>query len=152
MDAAEVKDLLNKMNALEGCEGAYSVNSVALMQDPIVANRLAVELLQKVDRDAKPELVVAPAGVESYFGYSVALAAWMRFLCADKEGEGFTLPAGTSIKKNEKTILVIDSYDETTAKALIEAVAAQGAKPVAILSLVGPAQKPEHDWEVLSLL
>ena len=152
MDAAEVKDLLNKMNALEGSEGSCKVNSVALMQDPIVANRLAVELLQKVDRDSKPELVVAAEGVDSYFGYSVALAAWMRFLCAEKEGEGFKLPKGTSIKKNEKTILVIDSYNEDTAKALIETVTAQGAKPVAILSLVGPAEEPSHDWKVLSLL
>ncbi len=151
METSEIKDLLNKMSALKD-DGA-SVDSVAMMQDPIVANRLAVELLQKVDRDAKPELVVAPEGIDSYFGYSVALAAWMRFLCANKAEDGsFALPAGTSIKKNEKTILVIDSYDEDTAKELIELVCKQGAKPVAILSLVGPSEATKHDWEVLSLL
>lgn len=151
MEISEIEDLLKKMNALE--DEGKSVNSVAMMQDPIVANRLAVELLQKVDREAKPELVVAPEGIDSYFGYSVALSAWMRFLCAQKSEDGsFSLPAGTSIKKNEKTILVVDSYNEDTANALIEAVTKQGAKPVAILSLVGPAEAPQHDWEVISLL
>ena len=151
METSEIKDLLNKMSALK--EDGASVDSVAMMQDPIVANRLAVELLQKVDREAKPELVVAPEGIDSYFGYSVALSAWMRFLCAQKSEDGsFSLPAGTSIKKNEKTILVVDSYNEDTANALIESVTKQGAKPVAILSLVGPAEAPQHDWEVISLL
>ncbi len=151
MELSEIKDLLNKMSALEN--DGKSVNSVAMMQDPIVANRLAVELLQRVNRDAKPELVVAPEGIDSYFGYSVALSAWMRFLCAQKSEDGsFVLPAGTSIKKNEKTILVIDSYDEATAQSLIELVNKQGAKPVAILSLVGPSEAAGHDWEVISLL
>ncbi len=151
MELSEIKDLLNKMSALEN--DGKSVNSVAMMQDPIVANRLAVELLQRVNRDAKPELVVAPEGIDSYFGYSVALSAWMRFLCAQKSEDGsFALPAGTSIKKNEKTILVIDSYDEATAQSLIDLVSKQGAKPVAILSLVGPSEAAGHDWEVISLL
>ncbi len=86
MEITEIKDLLNKMNAL--AEDTESIDSVALMQDPIVLNRLAVELLQQVDRDSKPELVIAPEGIESYFGYSVALAAWMRFLCAHKAEDG----------------------------------------------------------------
>ena len=94
MEITEIKDLLNKMNAL--AEDTESIDSVALMQDPIVLNRLAVELLQQVDRDSKPELVIAPEGIESYFGYSVALAAWMRFLCAHKAEDGsFSLPQGT---------------------------------------------------------
>ncbi len=151
MEVSEIKELLNKMNALEN-EGT-SVNATAMMQDPIVANRLAVELLQRVDRDSKPELVVAPEGIDSYFGYSVALSAWMRFLCAQKANDGsFALPEGTSIKKNEKTILVVDSYDEATAQSLIDLVSKQGAKPVAILSLVGPTEATQHDWEVISLL
>lgn len=151
METSEIKDLLNKMSALKD-DGA-SVDSIAMMQDPIVANRLAVELLQKVDRDAKPELVVAPEGIDSYFGYSVALSAWMRFLCAQKSEDGsFSLPDGTSIKKNEKTILVIDSYDEATAQSLIDLVGNHGAKPVAILSLVGPSEAAGHSWEVISLL
>ena len=80
MEIAEIKDLLNKMNAF--AEDGDSLDSAALMQDPIVLNRLAVELLQQIDRDVKPELVIAPEGIESYFGYSVALAAWMRFVSA----------------------------------------------------------------------
>ena len=118
MEQAEIADLLNKMNAWS--EDEAELDSVALMQDPIVLNRLAVELLQKVDRESKPELVIAPEGIESYFGYSVALAAWMRFVCAQAVGDGsFSLPDGVSVKKNEKAILVLDQYDEEKAKALV---------------------------------
>ena len=42
MEIAEIKDLLNKMNAFVA--DGDSLDSVALMQDPIVLNRLAVEL------------------------------------------------------------------------------------------------------------
>ena len=49
MEIAEIKDLLNKMNAF--AEDGDSLDSAALMQDPIVLNRLAVELLQQIDRD-----------------------------------------------------------------------------------------------------
>ena len=51
MEIAEIKDLLNKMNAF--AEDGDSLDSTALMQDPIVLNRLAVELLQQIDGDAK---------------------------------------------------------------------------------------------------
>ena len=71
MEIAEIKDLLNKMNAF--AEDGDSLDSAALMQDPIVLNRLAVELLQQIDRDVKPELVIAPEGIESYFGYSLII-------------------------------------------------------------------------------
>ena len=40
MEIAEIKDLLNKMNAF--AEDGDSLDSAALMQDPIVLNRLAV--------------------------------------------------------------------------------------------------------------
>ena len=86
MEIAEIKDLLNKMNAF--AEDGDSLDSAALMQDPLVLNRLAVELLQQIDRDVKPELVIAPEGIESYFGYSVALAAWMRFVSAQVGKDG----------------------------------------------------------------
>ena len=71
MEIAEIKDLLNKMNAF--AEDGDSLDSAALMQDPIVLNRLAVELLQQIDRDVKPELVIAPEGIESYFDIRLRL-------------------------------------------------------------------------------
>lgn len=46
MEIAEIKDLLNKMNAF--AEDGDSLDSAALMQDPIVLNRLAVELLRRL--------------------------------------------------------------------------------------------------------
>ena len=151
MEIAEIRDLLNKMNAF--VDDGDSLDSAALMQDPIVLNRLAVELLQQVDRDIKPELVIAPEGVESYFGYSVALAAWMRFVGA-RTGEGgtFELPAGVEVKKNEKTILVLDSYSEDKANALVSLAQAEGAKVVAILSLTGSESHIDHGCAFHSLL
>lgn len=151
MEQAEITDLLNKMNAWS--EDEAELDSVALMQDPIVLNRLAVELLQKVDRESKPELVIAPEGIESYFGYSVALAAWMRFVCAQAADDGsFSLPDGVSVKKNEKAILVLDQYDEEKAKALVSLADEQGAKVVAMLALKGPDGEPDYEFTLHSLM
>lgn len=151
MEIAEIKDLLNKMDAF--VDDDDSLDSVALMQDPIVLNRLAVELLQQVDRDSKPELVIAPEGVESYFGYSVALAAWMRFVSAQPGEDGsFELPVGVEVKKNEKTILVLDSYSEEKANALVSLAQAEGVKVVAILSLTGSESHIDHGCAFHSLL
>lgn len=151
MEQAEITDLLNKMNAWS--EDEAELDSVALMQDPIVLNRLAVELLQKVDRESKPELVIAPGGIESYFGYSVALAAWMRFVCAQAVDDGsFSLPDGVSVKKNEKAILVLDQYDEEKAKALVSLADKQGAKVVAMLALKGPDGEPDYEFALHSLM
>lgn len=151
MEIAEIKDLLNKMDAF--VDDDDSLDSVALMQDPIVLNRLAVELLQQVDRDSKSELVIAPEGVESYFGYSVALAAWMRFVSAQPGEDGsFELPAGVEVKKNEKTILVLDSYSEEKANALVSLAQAEGVKVVAILSLTGSESHIDHGCAFHSLL
>lgn len=151
MEQAEITDLLNKMNAWS--EDEAELDSVALMQDPIVLNRLAVELLQKVDRESKPELVIAPEGIESYFGYSVALAAWMRFVCAQAVDDGsFSLPDGVSVKKNEKAILVLDQYDEEKAKALVSLADKQGAKVVAMLALKGPDGEPDYEFALHSLM
>lgn len=151
MKIAEIRDLLNKMNAF--VDDGDSLDSAALMQDPIVLNRLAVELLQQVDRDIKPELVIAPEGIESYFGYSVALAAWMRFITAQTgEGGTFELPVGVEVRKNEKTILVLDSYSEEKANALVSLAQAEGAKVVAILSLNGSESHVDHGCAFHSLL
>lgn len=151
MEIAEIKDLLNKMNAF--AEDGDSLDSTALMQDPIVLNRLAVELLQQIDRDAKPELVIAPEGIESYFGYSVALAAWMRFVSAQVGKDGvFELPSGVEVKKNEKTILVLDTYSEEKANALMSLALAEGAKVVAVLSLTGSDAHADHGCVFHSLL
>ena len=151
MEIAVIKDLLNKMDAF--VDDDDSLDSVALMQDPIVLNRLAVELLQQVDRDSKSELVIAPEGVESYFGYSVALAAWMRFVSAQPGEDGsFELPAGVEVKKNEKTILVLDSYSEEKANALVSLAQAEGVKVVAILSLTGSESHIDHGCAFHSLL
>ena len=137
MNTTEIKDLLENMHALVGDETGIHIDPVQLMQDPIVTNRLAVELLQQVDREAKPELVLAPAGVDSYFGYSVALAAWMRFGICEFQQKDHSLTASLDIKKKEKVIIVLDTFNLKRAQVYQAFVEAQGAKVVAILSLVG---------------
>ena len=44
MDKQEVRDLLDKMGALESSDSDLPTNARALMADPIVSNKLAVEL------------------------------------------------------------------------------------------------------------
>ncbi len=87
METSEIQELLEKMNVLKKQEQSLSINPQALMVDPIVSNKLAVELLQKVDREAKPEIVLSLSGVDSYFAYNIALSAWMKFGVCDFESE-----------------------------------------------------------------
>ena len=54
MSPEEIRDLLEKMNALQTSDGVSNIISASLIVDPIVSNKLAVELLQKVDRESKP--------------------------------------------------------------------------------------------------
>lgn len=153
MEQDEIKDLLERMGALNQNEEADMLASGALLQDPIVSNRLAVELLQCLERDAKPELVVAPAGDSSYFGFSVALAAWNRFLpLACGEDGVYMLPDYARIKRAERTLVVLESFDKTIAEGLISAVTNRGAKPVAVLSLMGGSGESIGGCPCLQLL
>lgn len=135
MDKQEVRDLLDKMGALGSSDSDLSVNAQALMADPIVSNKLAVELLRKLDRESKPELVLSLPGIDSYFAYNVALSAWMRFGICETLGQ--EVSASLSIKKNEKVVIVLDTYNEAIAQKIISFVESKNAKVVAVLSLVG---------------
>lgn len=151
MERTEIEELLERMGAL--VEGdAAGIDSRALMQDPIVTNRLAVELLQRIDRDSKPEVVVAPAGEASYFGYSVALAAWTRFLYAEQGEAGLRLAEGTQLKKKERALIVMDGYDAELAAGLTALVEAAGAKPLAVLSIAPAAGDDASACPRVSLL
>lgn len=153
MEKDEVKDLLERMDALKVTEGGSALNSCALLQDPIVSNRLAVELLQRLDRDAKPELVVTPEGDQSYFGFSVALAAWTRFLPLASSEEGtYVLPEYATVKRSERTLVVLDAFDKHCAQELVSAVSSRGAKPLAVLSLVGGSGESINGCPCIQLL
>lgn len=137
MERSEIVESLENIQALKiDADGTMHLDSQALMQDPIVANRMAVELLQKIDRDAKPELVLSQCDDLSYFGYSVALSAWMRFGYCRTCNEGTLVPTA-DIKKKEKVIIVLDTFDEALAQQFIDLVVEHDAKPVAVLSVVG---------------
>ncbi len=153
MEQDEVKDLLERMNAFTQTEEGCTFNSSALLQDPIVSNRLAVELLQQLERDAKPDLVVAPEGEQSYFGFSVALAAWTRFLpLTQVEEGGYVLPPYAAVKRSERTLVVLDAFDKHLAEELVSAVSSRGAKPLAVLCLVGGSGQSINGCPCLQLL
>ncbi len=135
METTEIQELLEKMKVLVRDEQGTSINSEALMVDPIVSNKLAVELLQKVDREAKPEVVLSLPGVDSYFAYNVALSAWMKFGIGEETSEGIS--SSLALKKKDKVIVVLDTFDEALAQKFIDFVESYEAKVVAVLSLVG---------------
>ena len=137
METKEINELLTKMNALSEREQGRVLDSSALMVDPIVSNRLAVELLQKLDRDAKPEVVLALPETQSYFGYSVALSAWMKFGIWSDSSTDEALNCSLELRKNEKVVLVLDVFSEEIAKKMISFIEEKGAKPVAVLSVIG---------------
>lgn len=151
MNNAEIKEALSQLEAFGG-EGEPSVKARALMQDPIVANRLAVELLQKIDPGKKPALVLSPAGEASYFGYSAALASWARFLYADIDGAKAALPSDTEIKQKERTLVVLDHFDVAVASALLDLLHASQATPLAVLCIAGADVEDVEGVPVLSLL
>ncbi len=135
METTEIQELLKKMKVLVRDEQGTSINSEALMVDPIVSNKLAVELLQQVDREAKPEVVLSLPGVDSYFAYNVALSAWMKFGIGEETSEGIS--SSLALKKKDKVIVVLDTFDEALAQKFIDFVESYEAKVVAVLSLVG---------------
>lgn len=135
METTEIQELLEKMKVLVRDEQGTSINSEALMVDPIVSNKLAVELLQKVDREAKPEVVLSLPGVDSYFAYNVALSAWMKFGIGEETSEGIS--SSLALKKKDKVIVVLDTFDEALAQKFIDFVESYEANVVAVLSLVG---------------
>ncbi len=151
MNNAEIKEALSQLEAFGG-EGEPSVKARALMQDPIVANRLAVELLQKIDPGKKPALVLSPAGEASYFGYSAALASWTRFLYADIDGAKAALPSDTEIKQKERTLVVLDHFDVAVVSALLDLLHASQATPLAVLCIAGADVEDVEGVPVLSLL
>lgn len=150
MEQNEITEQLERMGAL--VEDGKGIDSRALMQDPIVSNRLAVEVLQRIDRDSKPEVVIAPAGEASYFGYSVALASWTRFLYAEESEGVYRLAEGTTLKKKERALIVLDGYDDTIARGLVDLAEKAGAVPLAVLSLTGPRGESGVSCPQVSLL
>ena len=145
MDEKEILTILKKMEALE--EGEFSLPSGkkvdkryqmgTLMQDPILLNRLAVEVLQKIDCDkTKFGVVVTPDDDGVFFGFSVAMAAWTRFgLCSDESGE-WKLPKEFVLSDHDKVVVaVLTTDDAEKVNALVKLVESRLAKPVAIVAL-----------------
>lgn len=146
MQKEEILDLLGKMGAVTD---SSSFDSVALMQDPIVTNRLAVELLQQIDPDSKPELVLSPEGIASYFGYSCALAAWTRYSCVMLDEGGAHLPTEVEIKKKERVLIVFDELNAQQASKIAALVKEAGAKLVAVMAIKNSLDDAAAEFEIL---
>ena len=84
---------------------------IALLEDPIVTNRIAVEALQQLPRNYKFDVVLAANEESKLLAYAIATAAWARFAYADLEsGEGLT--NGFRIDKDEKVLMVDTLVDD----------------------------------------
>ena len=142
-DAGNVVGTVEQKNEAETeISSVETINSAAYMQDPIVANRLSVELLQRLGEQSKPEVVIAPAGAPSYFGYSLALTAWARFTYVTQNAAGkWELPEGVSLAAKQRVIIALDTFDEQMALSLVNFVDSYHAKPIALLSLTGVENK-----------
>ncbi len=152
MEREEILDILEKTHALtkgsfEDTDGAPTeshIECIRLLEDPIVTNRFAVEALQKLPHGTKFDVVVTPFERGLLFGYSVATAAWARFVYTDEAA----LNHGFEIGKNDKVLIVDDVFDDPSVLCdLIDLVESKDAKVIGALSLfaVGDLSDIEAD-------
>lgn len=154
MKQEEIVEILTKTGCLnEEEKDSPSLDSMRLLEDPIVTNRLAVELLQQLPNDTKFDVVLCLHNDEMLFAYSVATAAWARFVCAEvNEGEVSLLNGGTIVKGN-KVLIVDDIVDDSSEiSALVNEVESRKAKIIGVTSLVSFATDEASGVATYSLL
>lgn len=139
MNQEEILEILTKTGCLSKMDtDTPAVDTSALLEDPIVTNRMAVELLQQLPRDTRLDAVLcAHNDADMLFAYSVATAAWARFVCAEVEGDKVSLLNGAMLKKGQKVLIVDDMIEsEEALLALIKTVKDAGARVMGVASLV----------------
>lgn len=134
MNPEEIQDLLSKMNALEKDENEtiVGIDMSALMNDPIVSNRLGVELLQRLPPNYKFDVLVTPEGDGAFFAYATAMAAWARFVVAQHD-DLWKMHHDHEINNKEKVIIFYDKPWDGELDNLIDYVESLGGKVVGIL-------------------
>lgn len=154
MKQEEIVELFIKMGALpKDSKNSSSFESARLIEDPIVTNRIAVELLQMLPDGTKFDAVLCLHNDEMLFGYSVATAAWARFVTAKVEEGKAVFQKGGSVKKKEKVLIVDDVLDDKQAiQVLIDTVEKQEGKVVGICSVVNSCEKDSFSTDVFTLM
>ncbi len=154
MKQEEIVEILTKTGCLEGYgEENTSIDSMRLLEDPIVTNRLAVELLQQLPEDTKLDTILCLHNDEMLFAYSVATAAWARFVYADENEGSISLINGQSINKDSKVLIIDDVLDDSSCvNALVEEMKKSKAKVIGVASLFSYLSEDELDVPSFTLL
>ncbi len=163
MKKEEIVDLLRRSCALK--ENANLPNGQIveylpvmdrLLEDPILTNKLVVEMFQgfdsqlKIQKDAK---VILSYEDDQLFGFMTAAVAWCRFLYASKKDDGATFERGFVMNKNEGLVLAIPVLsDKEQVDALVELANKAEAKVLAIVSLANYLPKDALSIPISSLL
>lgn len=152
MNPEEIQDILSKMGALQKDENEkiIGIDMNTLMGDPIVSNRLGVELIQRLPPNYKFEAIVTPAGDGTYFGYATAMAAWARFVIADYN-DSWLLHHDQEIRNKEKVIVLYDKTWDDDLDALLEYVESLGGKIAGVLLPFLTEAEPIKSYPVCGL-
>ncbi len=154
MKQEEIVEILTKTGCLdETNNGNPSIDSMRLLEDPIVTNRLAVELLQQLPHDTKLDAVLCLHNDGMLFAYSVATAAWARFVCAEVDKGVVSFLNGGEITKGNKVLIVDDVVDDSSEiAALVADLENRKAKVIGIISLASFKEAAECGVALYSLL
>jgi len=145
MQFMEVMDIFNKTGAYK--QGHFKLSSglhspaylqcALVLQDPIIANRVAGVLAEKV-RELKPDIVVGPAMGGVIFAYEMARHLNARSIFTERDSDGkMALRRGFTVCPENRVLIAEDVL--TTGKSTKEVVALlkeKGVSPIAIVCLV----------------
>ncbi len=154
MKQEEIIEILTKTGCLDEADKSNpSVDSMRLLEDPIVTNRLAVELLQQLPNDTKLDIVLCLHNDEMLFAYSVATAAWARFVCAEVDNGVVSFLNGGDIVKGNKVLIVDDVVDDSSEiAALVAELEKRKANVIGVTSLISFNKDLESGVAAYSLL
>ncbi len=144
MEQKEIVQIFKKEKALltghfllsSGLHSPNYMQCALVLQKPWIAQKLCRALAKKLAA-YKVDAVIGPALGGMIVSYELARALKVRSIFAERQDQLFTLRRGFSVKKGEKVIAVEDVI--TTGKSVrevIELVEGQGAKVVAVASIV----------------
>lgn len=158
MERSEILEFLTRMNALPQDPDAIEpdtleFNAYRLVEDPIITNRMAVELLQKLPRDKKFDVVLASNEDSKLFAYALAMAAWARFAYADLE-VGSGLESGYRIDKGDN-VLIVDTFVDagTSFEDMVDLIKDNKGKvagAVSVVSIGDAAPLPDGYYALLN--
>lgn len=154
MKQEEIVEILTKTGCLneDGCDKPV-INSMKLLEDPIVTNRLAVELLQQLPNDTKLDTILCLHNDEMLFAYSVATAAWARFVSVEVTDGKVSFLNGSDVVKGNKVLIVDDVLDDDSEiAALVTEIEKREAKVIGVTSLFSFVDAQESGVTTYSLL